>query len=341
MNPEAETIRPRGTLPVSDDSASIADLPATVGLGGNFREPLHLFWLQLAGRAKGWRGLATCGSSEKGLRDQLVKCRAAPASGRNFIIKPNRRIVPYLGHFGRSCLVEGTDLYPDNNRPKYVGRREGTVSNPHYGRRKTKHSSSEAVAGNGLLNRRMLLGRGAILAGAIGTAPLGSLIGAAAEPPTDGPLSDPPWSLEPGATIEPYQRPSHFEKDVVRTLNNPDGLPGVQGTRAASFDERLDHPERAVFSISLSHSGAPDIDPDKHRLVIHGLVKRSHMVFTLDALARYPMTTRVTFLECGGNSGPLFSPEPLQANVQALHGLTSCAEWTGVKLRVHALEIKG
>src|ERR1700719_3429151 len=77
--------------------------------------------------------------------------------------------------------------------------------------------------------------------------------------------------------------------------------------------------------------GAPGIDPDKHRLVIHGLVKRP-LVFTLDALARYPMTTRVTFLECGGNSAPLFSPEPLQANLQALHGLASCAEWTGVKL---------
>ena len=81
----------------------------------------------------------------------------------------------------------------------------------------------------------------------------------------------------------------------------------------------------------MSWGGAPDIDPDKHRLVIHGLVKRP-LVFTLDALARYPMTTRVTFLECGGNSGPLFSPEPLQASLQALHGLASCAEWTGVKL---------
>src|SRR5207248_1699077 len=70
---------------------------------------------------------------------------------------------------------------------------------------------------------------------------------------------------------------------------------------------------------------------DRHRLAINGLVKRP-LVFTLDALARYPMTTRVTFLECGGNSGPLFSPEPLQANLQALHGLASCAEWTGVKL---------
>ena len=81
----------------------------------------------------------------------------------------------------------------------------------------------------------------------------------------------------------------------------------------------------------VSHGGAPDIDPDKHRLVVHGLVKRP-LVFTLDALARYPMTTRVTFLECGGNGGPLFSPQPLQANLQALHGLASCAEWTGVKL---------
>jgi sulfane dehydrogenase subunit SoxC len=37
-------------------------------------------------------------------------------------------------------------------------------------------------------------------------------------------------------------------------------------------------------------------------------------------------------VECGGNSAPLFSNEPLQANVQALHGLASCSEWTGVLL---------
>ena len=32
------------------------------------------------------------------------------------------------------------------------------------------------------------------------------------------------------------------------------------------------------------------------------------------------------------NSAPLFSPQPLQQNVQALHGMASRAEWTGVKL---------
>jgi len=79
------------------------------------------------------------------------------------------------------------------------------------------------------------------------------------------------------------------------------------------------------------HSGTPDIDPDKHRLVIHGLVKRP-LAFTLDALARYPMVSRMTFVECGGTSAPMFSKEPIQASVQALHGLASCAEWTGVPL---------
>src|SRR2546428_6394452 len=44
------------------------------------------------------------------------------------------------------------------------------------------------------------------------------------------------------------------------------------------------------------------------------------------------MVSRMAFVECGGNSAPLFSREPIQASVQALHGLASCAEWTGVAL---------
>ena len=54
--------------------------------------------------------------------------------------------------------------------------------------------------------------------------------------------------------------------------------------------------------------------------------------FTVDALLRYPMVTRKHFVECGGNSARMFSPEPIQATVQQLHGLVSCAEWTGVPL---------
>jgi len=100
------------------------------------------------------------------------------------------------------------------------------VSHPH---RSITSSSIEAVAGNGLLNRRALLGRGAILVGGMTAGPLQSLTGAAAEPPGDAPLSEAPWSHEPGATIQPYEQPSRFEKAVVRTLANPNGQPGAQG----------------------------------------------------------------------------------------------------------------
>jgi sulfane dehydrogenase subunit SoxC len=80
-----------------------------------------------------------------------------------------------------------------------------------------------------------------------------------------------------------------------------------------------------------SHSGIPNIDPDQHRLVIHGLVKQP-LVFTLEALSRYPMTSRIAFVECAGNSGALNAPQPQALNVPAIHGLLSCSEWTGVKL---------
>jgi sulfane dehydrogenase subunit SoxC len=198
--------------------------------------------------------------------------------------------------------------------------------------RRTKPAAVGAVAGNGLMDRRALLGRGVVFAGAMSTAPLGSLTGAAAEPSTDTPLTDPPWSLEPGTTIQPYEQPSRFEKGVLRTLSNPNGQPGAQGARTPHHLLNGSITPNGLHFV-VSWGGAPDIDPDKHRLAIHGLVKRP-LAFTLDALARYPMTTRVTFLECGGNSAPLFSPQPLQANLQALHGLASCAEWTGVKLSV-------
>ena len=197
-------------------------------------------------------------------------------------------------------------------------------------RRRTKSSAPQAVAGNGLLDRRALLGRGVGFAGAVSAGALGSVAAAAAEPLADAPLTDAPWSLEPGAAIEPYQRPSRFEKNVVRMVSNPNGQPSASAAKTPHHLVNGTITPNGVHFVVV-YGGVPDIDPDKHRLVIHGLVKRP-LVFTLDALARYPMVTRATFLECGGNSALLFSPQPLQQNVQVLHGLTSCAEWTGVRL---------
>jgi sulfane dehydrogenase subunit SoxC len=192
-------------------------------------------------------------------------------------------------------------------------------------KRSDKDGGIDQVAGNGLLHRRALLGSAALGVAGAGLGPMAT--GAAAEP-----LVEQPWGREPGNNTPPYQTPSIYAKNVVRTLSNPKfEARGSISRTPHHLLEGTNTPNGVHFTIN--HTGIPDIDPGLHRLLIHGLVKQP-LVFTLNALLRYPMTSRPAFVECGGNSAPLFSPKPVQADVQALHGLSSCAEWTGVKLSV-------
>ena len=73
-------------------------------------------------------------------------------------------------------------------------------------------------------------------------------------------------------------------------------------------------------------SFVPDIDPAEHRLMIHGMVDRP-LIFTMEELKRLPSVTRLHFIECAGNRS-----NRRQTTVQETHGMTSCAEWTGVLL---------
>ena len=126
----------------------------------------------------------------------------------------------------------------------------------------------EPVAGNGLLDRRTLLGRGIVLAGAASTGVGTSVTSAAAEPLTNG-----PWSLAPGVPVPPYGQPSKFEQKVVRTLSNPKLEP--RGSAARTPHHLLNGtitPNGLHFVIA--RGGETEIDPEKHRLVIHGLVKQ-------------------------------------------------------------------
>jgi sulfane dehydrogenase subunit SoxC len=77
-----------------------------------------------------------------------------------------------------------------------------------------------------------------------------------------------------------------------------------------------------------THRGSyvPEINPNEHRLMIHGMVDRP-LVFTMDELKRFPFVTRIHFVECQGNRA-----SPQNVTVQETHGLTSCAEWAGVPL---------
>jgi sulfane dehydrogenase subunit SoxC len=77
-----------------------------------------------------------------------------------------------------------------------------------------------------------------------------------------------------------------------------------------------------------THRGSfvPDLDPKEHRFMIHGMVDRP-LTFTVDELKRLPSVSRVHFIECLGNRA-----RAGHKTVQETHGLTSCAEWTGVPL---------
>lgn len=78
------------------------------------------------------------------------------------------------------------------------------------------------------------------------------------------------------------------------------------------------------------HNGVPAIDPDRHRLLIHGLVDRP-LTFSMNDLMRFPSVTRTLFIECSGNSGIEWKG-PTGKTVQETHGLMSTSEWTGVPL---------
>ena len=137
--------------------------------------------------------------------------------------------------------------------------------------RKTSPVPVEPAAGNGILNRRIFL-EGALVAGATGA----GLTSAAAEP-----LPVPRWMKVPGADFAAYGQPSQFESKVVRALARP-ANPATQGIGTARTPLHLLDGMLTPSGLHFerSHSGIPDIDPDQHRLVIHGLVKQP-LVFTL------------------------------------------------------------
>ncbi len=139
-----------------------------------------------------------------------------------------------------------------------------------------------------------------------------------------------PWMKTPGSPFVAYGQPSRYANKVARIFASAPGTTGTGTSRTPHhLLDGMITPNGLHFE--RHHSGIPEIDPQAHRLLIHGLVKRP-LIFTLDALNRYPMESRIAFVECAGNSALLYQKEPAQLGVQPIHGLLSCAEWTGVRL---------
>jgi sulfane dehydrogenase subunit SoxC len=200
---------------------------------------------------------------------------------------------------------------------------------------KAMHSGAESAsaedfaAGNGLMHRRALLGSAVGLAAA---AAGGLLQARTALAQSEAPAAPDarPWSRAPGTTFSGYGQPSSFENAVHRVVT--EAYPTIVRGTGASLTP-LEKLQGTITPSGLHferhHSGIPAIDPTRHKLLLHGLVKRP-LTFTIDALHRYPQVTRIHYVECSGNSRPLLAPAPLQRTCGELHGLLSCTEWTGV-----------
>jgi sulfane dehydrogenase subunit SoxC len=64
--------------------------------------------------------------------------------------------------------------------------------------------------------------------------------------------------------------------------------------------------------------------------MLHGLVDKP-LIFTMDDIKRFPSVSQIYFLECSGNPG---YKKPYGKTASDLVGLLSCAEWTGVSLKL-------
>lgn len=154
------------------------------------------------------------------------------------------------------------------------------------------------------LSRRQMLGEGSAL---LGGAAISSIAGgqALAEAPAPDDANLPPnvpeWMKTPGANMgsEPYGMPSPYEKNVVKNISKklPQYISASGRTPLGDLDGIIT-PNGLFYE--RHHGGVPTIDPEQHRLMLHGLVDRP-MIFTMDDIRRFPSQSSIHFLECSGN----------------------------------------
>ena len=170
-------------------------------------------------------------------------------------------------------------------------------------------------------DRREFLKRGAALAGGLGLAAAKPAIGQT--PAAGGIITGSP-------ELVAYGTRSRFvtsERIAHGGRASPDAF-GLDFHIASPIQDSVG----AITPSSLHYVGTtrgafvPEIDPQEHRLMIHGMVDRP-LIFTMEELKRLPSVTRLHFIECAGNRA-----NRNHTTVQETHGMTSCAEWTGVLL---------
>jgi len=178
-------------------------------------------------------------------------------------------------------------------------------------------------------NRRDFLRGAGLVTAASALAPLHPKLAAAGD---NLPPNVPEWTKTLGAGVaeNPYGMPSKYEKSVVR--RNVEWLTvSTQSSVSFSPIHELDGiitPNGLCFE--RHHGGVPEVDPNEHRLIIHGMVDRP-LIFTMEDLVRFPSVSRIHFLECPANGGMEWKGAQMDG-AQFTHGMVHCCEWTGVPL---------
>ena len=179
------------------------------------------------------------------------------------------------------------------------------------------------------MTRRSLLAA----AGGLGASVLGRS-GTAQEPPRPLVPED-PTKLQGRPPSElgdrsPFEQPRRTVRRAEETSNSSrtplQGLDGIITPSDLHFERH--------------HAGIPAIDPERYKLLIHGMVDKPK-VFTLEDLKRFPKRSRICFMECSGNGAGSYFPEEMtkQRSPQSLDGLTSTSDWMGVPLAILFREV--
>src|SRR5262249_36832824 len=147
--------------------------------------------------------------------------------------------------------------------------------------------------------------------------------------PSPQAAAEPPRSKE---SLLAYGERSPFVKSIRLSdhadhdAHTPFGVDQLHGLTPLQVSVGFMTPASLPFVPMHQGIAFPIVDPQAHRLLIHGMVDRP-LEFTMDELKRFPSVTRVHYLECNGNQ-----PRRAAKTVQESHGKTSCSVWTGVLL---------
>lgn len=202
-------------------------------------------------------------------------------------------------------------------------------------------SQLDPVAGGGLLDRRSFLRTGAsfLAATSLGAAAVPEHGGGGGGASTRGGDAGigagfPTWMRSLGGPDVAYGEPPAAEAHVQKQLaERAPEMAGFMSWRTPIENQRgIITPSGLHFGVH--HNGIPAVEPARHRLLLHGLVERA-LEFEVGALLRYPMVSRILFLECAGNTAAnAIALSARDDSCQDLFGQVSGSEWVGVPARL-------